>query len=353
MILFVKGVVCVARVFVIGAGLTGCAAAYTLASGGASVILIDKADRIGGRVRTYGCKAVEKCQNCGVCLTAGLWDKVSNHPDIQIFTNTEIKEIRGEPGNFSVSVAYNNSVEQFDNIEAVVVSTGFDSQQDVFSAHLHIENADGFDGETGAGSLMTGSKLEEIMLERKSTGLFENAPKSVAFIQCLGSRDKNEGGLYCSRVCCSYSTRAAKMIRSYYPECKIVFFYMELQNVESGDYYAGLRELGVEFIKCRPLKIAVPCLSGTPVTVEYDDPKDGIKSKAFDLVVLSDGIHASADNDRLAEVFMLGMDADGFLQSTGTDTGIYVCGCARTPMKIDEAYTDAIAVASRILREQN
>jgi len=230
-------------------------------------------------------------------------------------------------------------VELFDKIEAIVVSTGFDSQHDVFSAHLHIDNADGFD------RIMTGSKLEELMLERTRTGMFEHAPKSVAFLQCTGSRDKNESGLYCSRVCCSYSTRAAKVIRSYYPECEIVFFYMELQNVESGDFYAGLQELGIEFIKSRPSKI----IGGLPVIIEYDDPGEGIKSKDFDLVVLSNGIHASADNERLAEICRLGQDKEGFLKTVGTDSGIYVCGCARTPMKIDEAYADAVTVAGRIL----
>ena len=316
-----------ARILVLGAGVSGCAAAYTLASGGLEVILVDKASRIGGCVRTYGCKAVDRCQNCGVCLTTGLWDKVSNHPKVQVLTDSDLLDIKGAPGNFSVSIICDRSEQTFDGIDAIIVSTGFDSRSDVFPAHLHIEGTEG---------LMTGSALEELMLERTRTDLFEKAPKSVAFIQCLGSRDKNEGGLYCARVCCSYATRAAKMIRSYYPECEIVFFYMELQNVESGDFYAGLRELGVEFIKCRPLKI-----SGCQ--------EDG-SHREFDLVVLSNGIHAGNDNDRLAEVCRLGIDKDGFLRSTGDDSGIYVCGCARAPMKIDESYADAVTVAGKIIQ---
>ena len=309
-----------ARILVIGAGVSGCAAAYTLASGGVDVILIEKTGRIGGHVRTYGCKAVEKCQNCGVCLTAGLWDKVTSHPCIKIMTGSDILDVRGKPGNFCVSIVNVNdqSKQQLEGIDAILVSTGFDDHPDVFPAHLHINSTKG---------LMTGTALEELMLDRTRTSLFKKEPKSIAFVQCLGSRDKNEGGLYCSRVCCSYSTRAAKMIRSYYPECKIVFFYMELQNVESGDFYAGLRDLGVEFIKCRPSEI----------------------TGEFDIVVLSDGIHAGADNDRIAEVCRLSIDKDGFLQSVDEDSGIYVCGCARTPMKIDEAYTDAVAVAGKII----
>ena len=338
-----------ARILVVGAGVSGCAAALTLTTGSFEVILIDKADNIGGRVRSYGCKAVDRCQNCGVCLTAGLWDKVLKHPCIQVLTGSDILDVWGKPGNFSVSISKDRSEQTFDNIYKIIISTGFDSRPDVFPAHLHISNTDG---------LMTGSALEELLLKRTRTELFEKAPKSVAFIQCLGSRDKNEGGLYCARVCCSYSTRAAKLIRSYYPECEIVFFYMELQNVESGNYYAGLQELGVEFVKCRPSEITGDCQGDGSldnkcrkfiISCQENRPPD---NRSFDLVVLSDGIHAGVDNDRIAEVCWLGIDNDGFLQSMGDDSGIYVCGCARASMKIDEAYIDAVAVAGRILVER-
>ena len=122
-----------ARILVIGAGVSGCTAAYTLAVGGADIVLIEKTDQIGGRVRTYGCKAVDdRCQNCGVCLTAGLWDKVSSHPRIQILTKSEVLDIKGKPGDFSVIVKNDHSAEKHDNIDTIIVSTGFDNQRDVF-----------------------------------------------------------------------------------------------------------------------------------------------------------------------------------------------------------------------------
>ena len=323
------------RILVIGGGLSGCTVAYRLACSNIDVTLVEKSNTIGGRVRSYGCKAVEKCQNCGVCLTGGLWDIVSKHPKIQIITNAEVKDITGGPGAFSVVVATDLTKRHIDSINAIVVSTGFESLSGGISSHLQVE------GTTG---LITGTQLEELLLRRTLTGLFDSIPRSIAFIQCPGSRDNKEGGFYCSRVCCSYSTRAAKVFRHYYPECEIVFFYMELQNVESGNYYSGLRESGIEFIKCRPSKIS----GGSPVTIEYDKPGVGITSKEFDLVVLSDGIHAGVDNDRLADICRLGQDKDGFLRSVGADSGVYVAGCTRAPMKIDEAYADSVAVAALI-----
>ena len=331
-----------AQVLVVGAGVTGCTVAYTLAELGIDVTLLEKADRIGGKVRKYGCKAAPRCQNCGVCLTTGLWDKVEKHEKIHVTGTVPV-----------TTCQENRPPDNSDTFDAIVICTGFDNQTlpDRFSSHLHITNTTG---------IITGTQLEELMLGRTGTGLFENsdiltkAPNSIAFIQCVGSRDLNESGLYCSRVCCSYSTRAAKVIRSYYSDCEIVFFYMELQNVESGDYYKGLSELGVKFIECRPLKLT----GGESVTVEYDDGQEsGIKSKEFDLVVLSDGIYAGKENDLLAELYGLDIDKDGFLLPVGSDIGnkpaVYVAGCARVPMKIDEAYADAITVAGKVLSQVN
>jgi len=65
--------------------------------------------------------------------------------------------------------------------------------------------------------------------------------------------------------------------------------------------------------------------------------------------VLSEGIHAGVDNDRMAEICGLGQDEHGFLYALAAETGIYVSGCAKSPMKIEEAYSDSVAVAGAIL----
>jgi len=330
-----------AQILVIGAGLAGCTVAKQLADHGSSVILIEKSHHIGGKVINYGCKAIEQCQNCGVCLTGKLWQNVSDHPRIQIMFNTIIEDVTGKQGDFTVSIKRNDPDKSPEylllyNITYIAVCTGFENQPNNKSSHLHIE---------GTAGIITGSQIEEIMLNRTSTVLFEKTPENIAFIQCVGSRDQNENGLYCSRVCCSYSTRAAKVTQQYYPECKITFFYMELQNVESGNYYAGLQKLGIEFIECRPLKIT----GGNPVILEYDEPGKGIKTDSFDFIIFSEGIRAGTDNDRIAEILNLDQDKNGFLHNLNTDSGIYITGCVKSPMKIDETHSDAISTANKII----
>ena len=391
-VIITKRVVCMARVLVVGAGVAGCAVAYTLAEHDVAVTLLEKASIIGGKARSYGCKATDKCQNCGVCLTTGLWEKVENHENIDVVTEnrgittppyghpseegncdseTVIPLLEKYPKNGAVIPLLGGCSKGGAVIpllggvpegrggipDAIVVCTGFDNQLSTggFSSHLHI---------TETAGIITGSMLETLLKERTKTKLFNipetpkktpseisndipNESQSVAFVQCVGSRDKNESGNYCSRVCCSYSTRAAKLIRYYYPDCDITFFYMEQQRVESGNYYKTLKELSVDFINSRPLKVS----GGKKPVIEYDDPEHGIKSKKFDLVVLSDGICSGNNNDSLAEIYGLGIDKNGFLHDVGKESKVFTAGCAKAPMKIQEAYADAVKVAGKVLEQ--
>jgi heterodisulfide reductase subunit A-like polyferredoxin len=126
---------------------------------------------------------------------------------------------------------------------------------------------------------------------------------------------------------------------------------MEMQRVDSGNYFDSIAESGFEFIKCRPIKIA----GGAEPEIVYDDPKSGkIENKCFDMIVLADGIHATGDSGRIAELCGFNQTSAGFLRyvesaSDGKKTGIYLAGSVKGPLKIEEAYNDSIAVAREIL----
>ena len=326
------------HVLIIGGGFSGCTVAYELAvCGGMKVTIVEKSGKIGGKVRDYGCKATDKCNNCGVCLAGGLWDKVKKDRNIDIINHSKLVDVTGKAGDFSVIIETREGNRYINGISSIVVATGFE-ESPVLGGHLQIEGKQG---------IIRGLELEGLCKDRSKDGLFEKAPDSVAFIQCVGSRDKKEDSMYCSRVCCSYSTRAAKVIKQIYPECRITFFYMEMQAVSGGDYFLNLKdEFGIEFIKCRPLKIT----GGAPVTVEFEDPESGkLEKREFDVVSLSDGIHPPKDADITAELCGLGQDKNGFLKA-GTE-GIFVSGCAKCPAKIEETWSDSVAVAKQIRRE--
>ena len=328
------------QVLVIGGGLSGCTVARELAENGVNVTIVEKEGRIGGKVRSYGCKATDKCNNCGVCLSGGLWENVERNSNIEIISCASLADVTGGRGDFSAAVKTPAGIRYINGISAIVVATGFEETPASYG-HLQIE---------GSRGIIRVLELEAIFKARSKDALFERAPQNVAFIQCVGSRDKKDGAMYCSRVCCSYSTRAAKVIRQYYPDCAITFFYMELQAVSNGDYFLDLSEHDIEFVKCRPLKIS----GGEPATLEFEDPESGkMIRREFDAIVLSDGIHPPKDADLTAELCGLGQDKNGFFKGVGksSDSGVFISGCAKWPGKIEETYSDSVAVAKEIIAE--
>jgi len=330
------------HVLIVGGGLAGCAIAKELSENEVLVTIVEASDEIGGKVRGYGCKATEACNNCGVCLSAGLWKKVSDGKNVEILKKTKLIDLLGEKGCFTAAVKSDSGIRYIEGLSNVVVATGF--------RPTSIDNFNGFAELDGAERVITGSDIEKLFRERTSDKLFEAPPSSVAFIQCYGSRDSKENAMYCSKVCCSYSTRAAKVIRSLYPDCEIALYYMELQMVNEGNYFQELKDLGVEFIKCRPVKI-----DGSKGIVAYDDPDSGKREeRAFDVIVLSDGIHATDDADKIAEVCGLCQSEEGFLTyTTGVSeaeaSGVFIAGCAAGPKKIEAVYSESVSIANEIL----
>ncbi len=329
------------HILIIGGGVAGCTAAMELANSGVQVTLLESSERIGGKVRAYGCKATDRCNNCGVCLAAGLWDKVEQHPGISIMTGSTLKDVMGAKGNFRVLVDGQVGRSTLAGFESIIVTTGFDTFSSVSSGSVEHPVQAG---------IISGYRLEELLAGRDKAGILPEAPSSIAFIQCHGSRDIHEKAPYCSRVCCGYSTRAAKVLRQYYPSADITFFYMDLQRVEAGSYFDTLQKDNIEFVRCRPVKI----IPGKPAKVAFEKPgAGGVTERAFDLIVLSEGIHPAADNDRLAELCMLGIDENGFLKPVkdGKTAGIYLAGCASGPKRIEEVRAEALTTARQLLAE--
>jgi heterodisulfide reductase subunit A len=326
------------HVLIIGGGLAGCTAALELAGKNINVTVIEKSCRIGGKVREYGCKATNSCTNCGLCLVGGLWENVENNQKIKIITNSYLIDILGNKGDFKAVINNKGNIEMLHKITSIIVSIGFNEFSSLSSGWLEFDTSS---------SIISGSQMEKLLSQRTKDSLFPEEPKSITFIQCVGSRDVQEKAMYCSRVCCGYSTRSARVIREYYPESKIVFFYMDLQKVEEGEYFSTLRSEGIEFVRCRPVKIK----QGTPAKVLFEQPGvTGLKEKEFDLVVLSEGIHPPVDAEKLAEICLLKVGRDGFLRyvNDGKSTGIYLAGCASGPKRIEEVYTEALTVAREI-----
>ncbi len=212
-------------------------------------------------------------------------------------------------------------------------------------------------------NVINGLQMERLL---SSTGPLEGkparpsdlkAPHSIAFLQCVGSRNFRDGGnQYCSRVCCMYATKQARQYKEKHPEAEIYIFYMDIRAFGKGYeefYESAAREYGITYVRGRIAEItedenhdiiirAEDTLLQTPIEVKVE------------MFVLSTGLEAKEDADKISSLLSVQRSSDGFfmeahpkLKPVDTLTnGIFVAGVAQGPKDIPDTVSQAKGAAS-------
>ena len=155
--------------------------------------------------------------------------------------------------------------------------------------------------------------------------------RSVAFIQCAGSRDENHQR-YCSAVCCSASLKQALCFIRQDKENRADIFYIDLRVTgRNEDFLERVREKEqVRLIKGKPVKVET---RGDKLRVEVEDILSGKKiHDNYDLVVLATGITPT-----IPGLEGIRTDEDGFIDKMQLPGGFSAGGCCIDPK--DVAYT--------------
>lgn len=182
----------------------------------------------------------------------------------------------------------------------------------------------------------------------------DGAPvKSIAFIQCAGSRDEKFNP-YCSSVCCTYSIKEATVIKEHDPEIECHIFHIDMRTFGKGFEKfreRASREYGIKFTRFKVPSVEVK--SPDTLTVRYIDNNGTWRSEDYDLVVLSVGLvpdlQALEINSKKLE-----FNGHGFISTTITDPvstsepGVYAIGTATTPKDIPETVTQASAASAHV-----
>jgi len=329
------------NVLIIGGGLAGCTAARQLSESGIPSVLLESSSTLGGKVREYGCKASPECNQCGVCLSGNLWEKVEHDPNISKYLESQILDLYKGKDGFTVLFRSGKTVHEL-KVSDVIVASGFTDYAELSRSAAEM---------SASRRILTGRNIEMLLKNRTSGSLFESEPSSVAFVMCFGSRDVKEKSQYCSRVCCAYSTRSAKVIHHYYPNAEITMFYMDLQTVNSSSQYMDeLTESGIKFERCRPARIE----TGNDHPVITYENSEGLQKKSFDYVILCGGIHPASDAVFLSNITGLRVDENGFLQYVlpPEKTRVFLAGCASGPKNMRETAADALNAAACIANYQ-
>ncbi|MCJ2532396.1 MAG: CoB--CoM heterodisulfide reductase iron-sulfur subunit A family protein [Candidatus Thermoplasmatota archaeon] len=212
-------------------------------------------------------------------------------------------------------------------------------------------------------NVITGLELERLInaagptgghLIRPSDG---EAPERIAFIQCVGSRNKKIGNNYCSRVCCMYAIKNAQIIKEHASETEISVYYNDIRAFGKGFeelYHRVREEYSVEFIRGRPAKLSEDPETKS-ITIRAEETLlNKITEREFDLVVLSTGLLPSEGSKRIGKTLALSLSPDGFFMEAHpklrpVDTamdGIYLAGCAQGPKDIPDSIAQAKAAAA-------
>jgi len=189
-------------------------------------------------------------------------------------------------------------------------------------------------------NVITGVELERLLsqfgptlgsLKRPGDG---KTPKTVAFIQCVGSRDvKNP---FCSSFCCMYSLKEIRLLKKKYPDINVKVFYMDMRTFGKG-HYRYWKTTDAEFIRCRVGSIEE--LPDGNLSIRYEDEEGKLKTDIFELVVLAQG----AVSRRLHGVEPL---KDSFIPVETNVDGFYYAGSTISPRDIEESIISAYAATS-------
>ncbi len=178
----------------------------------------------------------------------------------------------------------------------------------------------------------------------------DGAPmRRVAILHCIGSRDEEHD--YCSAACCLIAVKEAIMLKERDPSIEVTLFYMDMRD-HARDGHAYVKRaaaLGVRTVRSRPSSVELG--PNRSLLVLYGDEVEGVRTEAFDAVVLQVGQSPPAGMVELAEACGVELDRHGFVArrpGTATETtrpGVFVAGSAGGPKDIPDTVAEAAAAA--------
>ena len=330
-------------VLVVGGGPAGLAAAHALAGVGEAVTLVDKADRLGGAPILSGYAKLIPSGVWARDAIGGMVRRVEEQPRVTIEKHTTVARFEGEPGRFTAHLSSGKSVE----CKAAILCTGF--------THFDSVNKPEWGFGTYA-DVVTTTQVEQMISSGRGVRCPSDGrkPERVAILLCVGSRDRQIGREWCSKVCCTVSANLAMEIREELPGCHVYIYYMDIRTFGLNEdlyYWKSQEAFKVKYIKAR---IAEVTSDGSRLVIKGEDTlvKRPI-TIPFDMVVHAIGMDPNVDNRSIAAVFGIELQkhgyiarADAYSSIAGTGRpGVFVAGAATGPETIDDSIAQGQAAA--------
>ncbi len=179
-------------------------------------------------------------------------------------------------------------------------------------------------------------------------------PDKIAWVQCVGSRDKNIDQEFCSSMCCMYTTKEAVIAKEHEGDIDATIFYIDVRTFgKDFDRYVerAKEEHGIKYERSRISEIYQKKCGD--LVIRYEDIEGELHEDTFDMVVLSIGL--CMNKNRSAALKELGLDVNeyGFPLSNFSEPvalvkpGIFMAGSIVEPQAIPESVMQASAAAGQ------
>ena len=326
----------VRRALVLGGGLAGLTAADSLAEAGFEVTLVEREERLGGRLRRlrFDLDGADPREHL-----VGLERRVRSHPRVEVLTGSRVVATGGCVGRFESTVETPSGAIQVRH-GVTLVATGAAERLPHGQYRL---------GESER--VMTRHQYEE----RVGDGRLEPGDGGVVMIQCAGSREDDYP--HCGRTCCTEAVRTALRIRRERPGAPVTVLYRDVRTFGLAErLYAEARRRGVRFIRYEPEDRPVVSGDDGSLEVRVREPVLGRDLLLRpDLVLLSTGLGPDPEAAELSHTLKLPLGEDGFFLEAHAklrpldfaSDGFFLCGLAHGPKSPDEVILQARGAAGR------
>ncbi len=268
-----------------------------------------------GLSKTAAAKEADRCLSCAVCSECKMCLEKCESDAIIHDMEDEVIDL---------------------NVGAIIVATGGDPYEPYESR------------EYGYGLLpnvITNAQFERITnaagpthgkIKRPTDG---KTPQSIAFIQCVGSRDPRSEQDYCCYYGCENSLKQATQIKEKYPATEVFIYAIDVRTHGPGyeELYQRALEMGIIVIKGKASELETD-LGSDRVRVFAEDLYTGCNTSfTYDLVVLATAMRPPSGTLELARTLGVNTDRYGFFL------------CAHPKLRPVESYKDGIFFAGACL----
>ena len=243
-------------------------------------------------------------------------------------------------------------------VGAVVVATGMD----VYDPRRNDEY-----GWTRFPNVITSMEFERLICAGGPTGGHlvrpsdRREPKTIGFVQCVGSRCASEGVPYCSNICCMNTIKQTLQIVEHYPEAQCTVFYTDIRAFGKGfeDLYRRSRESGARYVRGLPGRVEEDPDSHDLVVHVENTTTGRLEKHRLDMLALAVGLvprrAATNGSPDIEKLLTLSHTSDGFVMEAhpklspvdAPTRGVFFAGCVEAPKDIKDSVTQAGAAASR------